>query len=41
MDAVEAAEADAPADPSLLAIPSFGPPIYAANPALGALNYLV
>ena len=39
--AVEAAEADAPADPSLLAIPSFGPPIYAANPALGALNYLV
>jgi flagellar hook-length control protein FliK len=39
--AVETAEADAPADPSLLAIPSFGPPIYAANPALGALNYLV
>ncbi|HEX3467274.1 MAG TPA: flagellar hook-length control protein FliK [Candidatus Elarobacter sp.] len=39
--AVEAAEADVPADPSLLAIPSFGPPIYAADPALGALNYLV
>jgi len=39
--AVEAAEADASPDPSLLAVPSFGPPIYAANPALGALNYLV
>jgi flagellar hook-length control protein FliK len=39
--AVEAAEAEASPDPSLLAVPSFGPPIYAANPALGALNYLV
>jgi flagellar hook-length control protein FliK len=39
--AVDAAEADASPDPSLLAVPSFGPPIYAANPALGALNYLV
>jgi flagellar hook-length control protein FliK len=39
--AVEAADADASPDPSLLAVPSFGPPIYAANPALGALNYLV
>ncbi len=39
--AVEAAETDASPDPSLLAVPSFGPPIYAANPALGALNYLV
>ena len=28
-------------DGTLLAIPSFGPPIYAANPARGALNYLV
>jgi len=39
--AVTAVDADAPPDPSLLAVPSFGPPIYAANPALGALNYLV
>ncbi len=39
--AVEAADADASTDPSLLAVPSFGPPIYAANPALGALNYLI
>ena len=39
--AVEAADADASPDPSLLAVPSFGPPIYAANPALGALNYLI
>jgi flagellar hook-length control protein FliK len=37
----EPADTDASPDPSLLAIPSYGPPIYAANPALGALNYLV
>ena len=39
--AVDATEADPSNDASLLAVPSFGPPIYAANPALGALNYLV
>lgn len=39
--AVEAADADPSSEASLLAVPSFGPPIYAANPALGALNYLV
>ncbi len=38
--AVEATDADA-SDQALLAVPSFGPPIYVANPALGALNYLV
>jgi len=39
--AVDAADADTAPDDTLLAVPSFGPPIYAANPALGALNYLV
>nr|MDP9105469.1 flagellar hook-length control protein FliK [Candidatus Eremiobacteraeota bacterium] len=38
---VETVGTDEPADPSLLAVPSFGPPIYAANPALLHLNYLV
>jgi len=38
---VESVGTDEPADPSLLAVPSFGPPIYAANPALLHLNYLV
>ncbi len=38
---VESVATDEPADPSLLAVPSFGPPIYAANPALLHLNYLV
>jgi hypothetical protein len=28
-------------DPSLLALPAIGPPIYTASTALGALNYLV
>jgi flagellar hook-length control protein FliK len=28
-------------DPSLLAVPAIGPPIYTASTALGALNYLV
>ena len=39
--AVDAVDADTAPEASLLAVPSFGPPIYAANPALGALNYLV
>jgi hypothetical protein len=39
--AVDAVDADTAPESSLLAVPSFGPPIYAANPALGALNYLV
>jgi hypothetical protein len=34
-------DVDETADPSLLAVPSFGPPIYSANRSLGALNYLV
>ena len=38
---VESVGTDEPADASLLAVPSFGPPIYAANPALLHLNYLV
>ena len=38
---VESVDADEPADTSLLAVPSFGPPIYAASPALRHLNYLV
>ena len=38
---VESVDADEPADASLLAVPSFGPPIYAASPALRHLNYLV
>ena len=39
---IEAAsdEADETSDTALLAVPSFGPPIYAANPAFG-YNYLV
>ena len=41
IDAFGAVDADVAPDASLLAVPSFGPPIYAANPALGALNYLV
>lgn len=39
--AFDAVDADTAPDATLLAVPSFGPPIYAANPALGALNYLV
>ncbi|HEY6235076.1 MAG TPA: flagellar hook-length control protein FliK [Candidatus Elarobacter sp.] len=38
---VESAGTDEPADASLLAVPSYGPPIYAASPALRNLNYLV
>jgi hypothetical protein len=38
---VESVDVDEPVDTSLLAVPSFGPPIYAANPALRNLNYLV
>jgi len=38
---VSSTEPDASDDASLLAVPTFGPPIYAANPTLGALNYLV
>jgi hypothetical protein len=38
---VEPVGTDEPADPLLLAVPSFGPPIYAASPALRTLNYLV
>lgn len=38
--AVDEAGSDEAADPSLLAVPSFGPSIYATNPAHG-LNYLV
>jgi hypothetical protein len=38
---VESVDADELADASLLAVPSFGPPIYAASPALRHLNYLV
>jgi hypothetical protein len=34
-------DVDETVDPALLAVPSFGPPIYAANRALGAFNYLV
>ena len=34
-------DTDEPDDGSLLAVPSFGPPIYAASPALRHLNYLV
>ncbi|MDQ6924852.1 MAG: flagellar hook-length control protein FliK, partial [Candidatus Eremiobacteraeota bacterium] len=38
---LESVDTDEPADASLLAVPSFGPPIYAASPALRHLNYLV
>jgi flagellar hook-length control protein FliK len=38
---VESVNADEPDDASLLAVPSFGPPIYTASPALRNLNYLV
>jgi flagellar hook-length control protein FliK len=38
---LESVDVDEPVDSSLLAVPSFGPPIYAANPALRNLNYLV
>jgi len=38
---LEPVDADEPVDAALLAVPSFGPPIYAANPALRNLNYLV
>ncbi len=38
VESVDVPEAD---DVSLLAVPSFGPPIYAASPALRNLNYLV
>jgi hypothetical protein len=38
---LESVDVDEPVDTSLLAVPSFGPPIYAANPALRNLNYLV
>jgi hypothetical protein len=38
---IEPVDADESDDTSLLAVPSFGPPIYAANPALRQLNYLV
>ncbi|HEV2738583.1 MAG TPA: flagellar hook-length control protein FliK [Candidatus Elarobacter sp.] len=38
---VESVGTDESADPALLAVPSFGPPIYAASPALRNLNYLV
>jgi flagellar hook-length control protein FliK len=34
-------EADAPSDDDLLAVPSFGPPIYTPSGSLGAFNYLV
>ena len=34
-------DVDETVDPGLLAVPSFGPPIYSANRSLGALNYLV
>jgi flagellar hook-length control protein FliK len=38
---LESVDVDEPVDTALLAVPSFGPPIYAANPALRNLNYLV
>jgi hypothetical protein len=38
---LESVDVDEPVDTALLAVPSFGPPIYAANPALLHLNYLV
>jgi hypothetical protein len=38
---VESVDVNEPDDTSLLAVPSFGPPIYAANPLLRHLNYLV
>jgi hypothetical protein len=38
---LESVDVDEPFDTALLAVPSFGPPIYAANPALRNLNYLV
>jgi flagellar hook-length control protein FliK len=38
---VEAIVADDPADPSLIAAPVFGPPIFSANPLMRGLNYLV
>jgi hypothetical protein len=38
---VEPVDTNEPVDASLLAVPSFGPPIYAASPALRHLNYLV
>lgn len=34
-------DVDETADPALLAVPSFGPPIFSATRSLGALNYLV
>jgi hypothetical protein len=37
----ESVNTDEPDDASLLAVPSFGPPIYTASPALRNLNYLV
>jgi hypothetical protein len=38
---LESVDVDEPVDTSLLAVPSFGPPIYAASPALRNHNYLV
>jgi flagellar hook-length control protein FliK len=38
---LESVDVDEPVDTALLAVPSFGPPIYAASPALRNLNYLV
>jgi hypothetical protein len=38
---LESVDVDEPVDAALLAVPSFGPPIYAASPALRNLNYLV
>jgi len=38
---LESVDVDEPVDAALLAVPSFGPPIYTANPALLHLNYLV
>lgn len=38
---VESVDVDESDDASLLAVPSFGPPIYAAKPSLRQLNYLV
>jgi hypothetical protein len=37
---LESVEVDEPVDTSLLAVPSFGPPIYTASPALLNHNYL-
>ena len=41
IDGVDAAAGDAPSETSLLAVPTFGPPIYTARPNQWGVEYLV